>query len=182
MHIHVGNDNCISLQVVSLQLSAQCSMPKRKGSVSKRSWTFVATKFISKQCEIWWSTPVAKTLGILEKKWLIWAWKKKDYQKLLAYMCMCRILYSGRLSREKTFTNFTVLWLYAKVFSAKFWAWHPLARQKWAIRRSFLCEIVFFTNSRKFSPSKVPRYTVFKLALLSLRASNCGRYSRVVTI
>ena len=30
------------------------------------------------------------------------------------------ILYSGKLSREKTFTNFTVLWLFEKVFFAKF--------------------------------------------------------------
>ena len=66
--------------------------------------------------------------------------------------------YSGKLSREKTFMNFAVLWLYTKVFSAKFGAWHPLARQKRAIHESFLCEIVFFT--RKFSPSKVSHYTV----------------------
>ena len=31
-----------------------------------------------------------------------------------------KILYNGKLSREKTFTNFVVLWLFAKVFSAKF--------------------------------------------------------------
>ena len=30
------------------------------------------------------------------------------------------IPYSGKLSREKTFGNFAVLWLFAKVFSAKF--------------------------------------------------------------
>ena len=79
---------------------------------------------------------------------------------VLTYMCMCRIPSSGKLSREKTFANFAVLWLYAKVFSAKFGAWHPLAWQKWAIHESFLCEIIFFTNSRKFSPSKVSCYTV----------------------
>ena len=39
-------------------------------------------------------------------------------------------------------------------------AWHPLELQKRAIRESFLCEIVFFTNSWKFSPSKDSRYTV----------------------
>ena len=31
-----------------------------------------------------------------------------------------RVLYSGKLSREKTFTNFEVLWLFTKFFSAKF--------------------------------------------------------------
>ena len=45
------------------------------------------------------------------------------------------VLYSGKLSREKTFA---VLWLYAKVFSAKFGVWRPLALQKQAIRESFL--------------------------------------------
>ena len=30
------------------------------------------------------------------------------------------ILYSGKLSREKTYENFVVLWLFMKVFSAKF--------------------------------------------------------------
>ena len=30
------------------------------------------------------------------------------------------ILNSGKLSREKTFVNFEVLWLFVKVFSAKF--------------------------------------------------------------
>ena len=35
--------------------------------------------------------------------------------------------YSGKLLREKTFVNFTLLWLYVKVFSAKFGAWRPLA-------------------------------------------------------
>ena len=44
------------------------------------------------------------------------------------------IPYSGKLVREKTFTNFAV-------FSAK---------------------IIFFTNSRKFSPSKVYCYTIPK--------------------
>ena len=44
---------------------------------------------------------------------------------LLTYMynlptCVHKILYSGKLLREKTFTNSTVLWLFMKVFSAKF--------------------------------------------------------------
>ena len=74
--------------------------------------------------------------------------------------------YSGKLLREKTFVNFTVLWLYAKVFSARFGAWHPLALQKRAIRESFLRENHIFTHSRKFSPSKVSRYTVSAFARL----------------
>ena len=68
--------------------------------------------------------------------------------------------YSGKLSREKTFTNFMVLWLYTKLFSAKFGAWRPSALQKRAIRESFLCENRIFTHSQKFSPSKVFCFTV----------------------
>ena len=41
--------------------------------------------------------------------------------------------------REKTFVNFKVLWLFAKVFSAK---------------------ILFSTNSRKFSTEKVSHYMI----------------------
>ena len=54
--------------------------------------------------------------------------------------------YSGKLSREKTFTNFAV------------WG---VAWQKQAIHdKFFFAKIVLFTNSRKFSPSKVSRSTV----------------------
>ena len=74
--------------------------------------------------------------------------------------CKCYVQDSGKLSREKTFANFVVLWLYAKFFSANFGKWRPLARQKCAIPESFLRENRIFTNSRKFSPSKVSHYTV----------------------
>ena len=37
-------------------------------------------------------------------------------------------------------------------------AWCPMAQQKRAIHESFLRENLFFTNPRKFSPSKVSRY------------------------
>ena len=73
------------------------------------------------------------------------------------------IPYSEKLSREKTFANFAVLWLYAKVFSAKFGAWRPLARQKQAICESFSAKIVFFTNLQKFSPLKVYHHTITRV-------------------
>ena len=69
--------------------------------------------------------------------------------------------YSGKLSGEKTFANFAVLWLYAKVFFTKFGVRRPLVLQKQAIRKSFIRENRMFTNSQKFSPSKVSRYMVF---------------------
>ena len=49
--------------------------------------------------------------------------------------------------QQKTFVNFTVLWLFMKVFFVKFGS---VASTK----------IVFFTNSRKFSPSKVSHCVV----------------------
>ena len=48
----------------------------------------------------------------------------------------------------------------AKVLTAKFGVWRPLPLQKRAICESFLCENRIFTNLRKFSLSKVFRYTV----------------------
>ena len=63
--------------------------------------------------------------------------------------------------------NFAVLWLFANVFSAKFvcvWGgggggvfWCGKSEQSMKV---FSTKIVFFTNSRKFSPLKVSRYTV----------------------
>ena len=72
----------------------------------------------------------------------------------LLYIAVRYILYSGKLSREKTFANFMVLWVSMKVFSAKFGVvWHSKNKQSTKI---FSVKIVFFTNSQKFSPSKVP--------------------------
>ena len=84
-------------------------------------------------------------------------------QHLESCHMMNTIPYSGKL------VIFTVLWLYAKVFSAKFWAWHPLAWQKRAIWESFLRENRVLTNLQKFPPSKVSCYTVFDWNHLSSR-------------
>ena len=62
------------------------------------------------------------------------------------------IPYSGKLSREKTFANFMVLWLYTNVFSAKFGTLHP---------RVFSMNIISFTNLRKFfSLESLPLYGI----------------------
>ena len=76
--------------------------------------------------------------------------------------------YSKKLSREKTFANFVVLWLFMKVVSAKFWGVASFGAAKQAIRESLLRKFVVFTNSRKFSPSKVSRYTVCHVAKLQV--------------
>ena len=78
--------------------------------------------------------------------------------KSLIGRCL-KLPYSRKLSREKTFALFTVLWLYAKVFSTKFWAWHPLARQKRVICESFLRENSIFHHFMKvFSLESFPLY------------------------
>ena len=57
--------------------------------------------------------------------------------------------------------NFAVLWLYAKVSSAKFGVWHPSGQQKQAIRESCLREDRIFHQFAKVLSLKVSRYTVF---------------------
>ena len=67
--------------------------------------------------------------------------------------------YSGKLSREKTLANLAVLWLFAKVFSAKYGGWCPLAQQKWAIHESFFC--IFCQFAKVFSLKNFLLYGIF---------------------
>ena len=57
--------------------------------------------------------------------------------------------------------------VFAKVFFANLGVWCLLARQKRAIHESFLREIGFFTDLRKFSFSKVFHYTVCTRCFIS---------------
>ena len=69
--------------------------------------------------------------------------------------------YSSKLSREKTFVNFAVLWLYVKVFSTKFGAWCPLGLQKRAICESFLRKNhIFHQFVKVFSLESFPLYGI----------------------
>ena len=73
-------------------------------------------------------------------------------------------VYSGELSREKTFANFAVFWLCGNVFSAKFGAWHSLARHKQAIREHLLRKNCIFHKSAKvFSLESFPLYGISHL-------------------
>ena len=55
-----------------------------------------------------------------------------------------KILYNRKLLRDKTFANFVVLWLFTKVFSAKFGSVVSLAVAKESNLRKFF--FVFLTN------------------------------------
>jgi len=73
-----------------------------------------------------------------------------------------KLPYTGKLSRKKTFVNFAVLWLFAKVFSVKFGGVAPLALQKWAIRKSFLHENwIYHQFTKVFSLKSFPLYGTF---------------------
>ena len=64
--------------------------------------------------------------------------------------------YSGKLSREKTFVNFVVLWLFVKFFSEKFGGVTPLALQKRAIRKNR----IFHQSVKVFSLKSFPPYGI----------------------
>ena len=69
--------------------------------------------------------------------------------------------YSGELSRKKTFANFAVLWVFAKVFSTKFGSVVSFGAAKASnLQKFFSAKITFFTNLRKFFSSKVTCYMI----------------------
>ena len=68
---------------------------------------------------------------------------------MLCQHCYLLLLYSRKLSREKTSTNFAVLWLFAKISPQNFGAWCPLAWQKQTTRKSFLCKNRIFHQFTK---------------------------------
>ena len=70
------------------------------------------------------------------------------------------IPYSRKLSREKTFANFEILWLFASFSPQNLGAWHLLAAAASNTCETFLSKDRFLTNSRKFSSAKFSSYTV----------------------
>ena len=124
---------------------------------------------------------IASSFGHLFICSLCWQFKLHWCLWLSIYQqhCWFAIPYSGKLSREKTFTNFVVLWLFAKVFSMKFWVWHPLARRKRAFRESFLCKnCIVYQSKQVFSLESFPLYgsvqtAVYTVVLLIGHRSHC---------
>ena len=71
------------------------------------------------------------------------------------------IIYSGKLSREKTFADFEVWDPSAKVFSMKFWGMpHPLMFGFKQSMKVFSVEFSLPMDPRKLSSSKVYHYMV----------------------
>ena len=70
------------------------------------------------------------------------------------------IPYSRKLSRKKTFANFSFVAV-CESFLHEIWRcgilWRGTSKQSTKVCST---KIIFFTDSRKFSPSKVSRYTV----------------------
>ena len=73
--------------------------------------------------------------------------RKQCVPGVLPLLRAWELWYSGKLSREKTFANFAVLWIFVKVFSAKFGDVVSFGAAQ--ARRKFSRENR--TNSRKFS-------------------------------
>ena len=69
-----------------------------------------------------------------------------------------KILYSGKLLREKTFANSVVLWLFTKVFFAKFGGVASLAVAKESNPRKFFR--IFNQFAKVFSLKSFPLYSI----------------------
>ena len=90
--------------------------------------------------------------NIWGNKSMLWYVSRHTYTCFSLFLAV--VLYSGKLSREKTFVNFAVLWLFAKK-RKKFWGcgilWYSTSEQSTKV---FSMKILCSTNSQKFSPFK----------------------------
>ena len=65
--------------------------------------------------------------------------------------------YSGKLSREKTFADLEVLWLFTKSFLREIWG-----RHKWAPAKVYSTKIVFHQFAKVFSLKSFPLCSICK--------------------
>ena len=134
----------------------------------------------------WWSSGWTRTRTMADKetswhrhRWVWWGRGRERRREKEIH-----VPYSRKLSREKTFV---VLWLFANVVSTKFGAYHPLARQKQAICKSFLCKNRIFHQFTKvfcYMVYKVYRlgqllvmHIQFNIHLLTVSPCNTALYS-----
>ena len=78
-------------------------------------------------------------------------------QQFLFYI----LLYSGKFSRENIFVNFANYRLFAKISSANVLFYVDKDRAIALIRENIIHEMLYLAHSRKFSPTKISRYTVY---------------------
>ena len=129
---------------------------------------------------LWEHEITAESMSLTDTPWELWGLLSctKSYWKVTAsgyaycephlgshkwHSCDDKqIPYSGKLLREKTFANFTVLWLFAKVFSTKYGGVAARASNLWKFcpQKSYFSPIC-----EKFSPSIVSHCVVHQLVL-----------------
>ena len=72
-----------------------------------------------------------------------------------------KLSYSGKLSREKTFANFVIMWLYVKVFSMKFGGVGFFCTAKASNPQKFLSEnCIFYKFVKVFFLKSFPLYSI----------------------
>ena len=72
-----------------------------------------------------------------------------------------KVPYSGKFSREKIFANLANYRLFAKILSTNDLFSVDKDRAIALIRENIIREMLYLAHSRKFSPAKISRYTVF---------------------
>ena len=93
---------------------------------------------------------------------------------LLNYLHCIYLPYSGKLSREKTFTNFAVLWLLAKVFFVNFWGMVSFGMAKVSNPRKFFLRKSYFHQFMKvLSLESFPLYGWGSLAPHKCKNTDC---------
>ena len=76
------------------------------------------------------------------------------------YRMWTYVPYSEKLSREKTFTNFAVLWLFVRNLGTRC----PLVQQNQTIHKSFLRENrIFYQFTKVFSFESFPLYSICRI-------------------
>ena len=85
----------------------------------------------------------------------------------------CTVPHSRKLSRKKTFMNFVVLWLFAKVFAAKFWGSASFGTANASNPRKFSPWKLYFSLIHEtFLPQKFPAVRYAKLTSVHCQV-NC---------
>ena len=83
--------------------------------------------------------------------------------------------YSGKLLREKSFANYAVLWLFAKVFSVKFWGVVSFG----AAKASKSC---FHQFTKVYSLKSFPLYSILVSCIAAVKVLCCWRMRPIHTL